>query len=310
MLDPLSDVLSHLDVRFARCKRLEAGGNWAMRFPAKAVLKFAAVLSGECWIIVEDGQPLPLQSGDTLLLANAPTYVLASDPILPPQDGLVAYDDGKAHNVRLGDGGTVLIGGKFTFEAGSAQLLLDALPGFVHIPTSLGAAAILRDTLLHLDSEIKADAIGRSLMIRRLADIALIQVLRAYISEQGTGSVNWIGALADKRIAEALACIHHEPGRAWTVADLAKCAGMSRSGFAARFRELVGTPPLDYLMKWRMERARESLRRDLPMRQIAREAGYASESAFGFAFKRVFGCGPRQYWAEHPRSLSTPRDES
>jgi AraC-like DNA-binding protein len=307
MLDPLSDVFSLLEVRSARCKRFEAGGEWAMRFPEKPALKFAAVLRGACWIVLQDQAPAPLVAGDTFLLANAPSYVLASDPALRPEDGFAAYDAGRANSVHVGGDDTVLISGEFVFEAGSAQLLLDALPAFVHVPTSSAAAAVLRDTLVLLDSEMTAGEMGRSLMMRRLADIALVQVLRAHVSENGAGSAKWIGALTDRRIAAALTCIHHEPSRRWTVGELATAAGMSRSGFAKRFRELVGAPPLDYLMRWRMERAREALRRpDAPLRHIALDAGYASESAFGFAFKRVFGCGPRQYWPRSARDGGAP----
>ena len=291
-------MFSLLEIRTARCKRLEAAGAWALRFPAKPALKFAAVLRGECWIALPRQEPVALRQGDTFLLANAPPYDLASKPGRTPEDGFAAFNGGRSTVARLGGDNTILISGEFVFEAGNAQVLLDALPTFVHIPAGAPAAAVLRDTLLLLDTEILGDQMGRSLMMRRLADIALVQVLRAHVAEHRAGSARWIGALTDHRIGTALSCIHQRPGHRWTVGELATVAGMSRSGFAQRFRELVGSPPLEYLLRWRMERARDALRRhDTSLRQIAFDAGYASESAFGYAFKRVFGCGPRQYWS-------------
>jgi transcriptional regulator GlxA family with amidase domain len=102
--------------------------------------------------------------------------------------------------------------------------------------------------------------------------------------------------MADPRIGAALSLIHQNPGRGWTVGELGAAAGMSRSAFAVRFKDLVGLSPADYLLRWRMQRARNALRRgEASVHRIALEAGYRSASAFGNAFKRVFGRPPRRY---------------
>lgn len=245
--------------RRARCTGLEAGGRWALQFPAKPALKFAAVLRGRCWIALPGEAPCRLTAGDTFLLANAPAYRLASDLGQPVGDGYGLFERARSTVARYGGDETVLLGGSFAFEGGveggHADLLLDALPRFVHVPATAPATAILRGTLRLLDAELDAAQIGA-----------------------------------------ALGMMHHEPGRGWTVGALASAVAMSRSGFALRFKALVGVPPLEYLRRWRMVRARAALRGNAgTVAGLAATLGYASESAFGHAFKRVFGQAPTRY---------------
>jgi AraC-like DNA-binding protein len=297
-MDPLSEIFSLLDMRSAASARFEAGGAWALRFPAKPYLKFNAVLRGQCWIALPGERPCRLDAGDTFLLANAPPFVLASDPDMAAEDAARLYAGAKSNIVRYGGDDTVLIGGGFIFQTGNAQLLLDALPSFIHIPAKEPAAAILRGTLALLDDELGNGRMGASLMTRRLADILLVQGLRAYVAMHGAARAGWIGALNDRRIGAALNLMHGDVGHDWKVDELACAVGMSRSGFALRFKELVGAPPRDYLLRWRMQLARDALRRDeSSVASLAARFGYASESAFGNAFKRVFGRAPKRYWA-------------
>jgi AraC-like DNA-binding protein len=297
MTDPLSDVFSLLDIRSARCTRLEVGGRWSFRFPTKPALKFTAVSRGQCWIVLSGERPFALAAGDTFLLANAPAYVVANDLDKDPEDGIAFFDWEHSNIARHGGDETALIGGSFVFERGNAQLLLDALPSFIHIPASDRAAAILRGTLAVLDEELGSAELGSTLMTRRMGDILLVQALRAYVAREGADGTGWIGALTDPRIGAALSLIHNDPGHGWTVNELAATIGMSRSGFALRFKELVGAAPLDYLTRWRMNRAREALRRnEATVASLAATLGYTSESAFSNAFKRVLGRAPKRYW--------------
>jgi len=301
-MDPLSEVFSLLDIQSARCTRLEAGGTWALRFPAKPALKFAAVLRGWCWILLPGEPPYRLGTGDTFLLSNAPSYVLANDQQKAPEDGIALFDWTHSDAAHHGGDETVLLAGSFVFQPGNAQLLLDALPSFMHVPAQDSAAAVLRSTLELLDSEIRSARMGASLMTYRLADVLLVQALRAYVGMRGQDSAGWIGALTDERIGGALHLMHGDVGRHWTVDKLARAVGMSRSGFAARFKSLVGVPPLDYLLRWRMQLAREALRRNEgSVASLADRLGYASESAFGNAFKRVCGRAPKRYWSARSR---------
>lgn len=295
-MDPLSDVLSLLAVQNARCTRFEAGGGaWALRFPAKPALKFAAVLSGACWIDLLDGAPRGLGAGDAFLLANAPPYVLGNDRNVAPKDGIALFDWERSDVAHYGGAETVLVACSFAMEAVHAQLLLNALPRFMLVPATNPAAGVMRSTIAILEDEIRTTRMGASVVTRRLADVLLVQALRAYVEGTATNVPGWIGALADPKIAAALALMHGQVARRWTVEDLAAAVGMSRSAFASRFRTSVGVAPLDYLLRWRMELARDALRRGQAISNVAGAVGYASESAFGAAFKRIYGSAPRRY---------------
>ena len=299
MIDPLSDVFSLVDIESARCTRFEVGGQWAFRFPPKPALKFVAVLRGGCWIILPGEPPFALAAGDTFLLANAPAYVIANDLQSEPEDGIAFFDWENSDIARHGGDETALIGGSFVIGGGNAQLLIDALPPFIHIPADDRAAGVLSATLVTLDDELGAGEMGSTLMTRRMGDILLVQALRAYVARVGAEHAGWIGALGNPQIGRAISLIHNEPGYRWTVNELASRTGMSRSAFAERFKALVGVSPLDYVTRWRMHRAREALRRrQATVAGLAASLGYSSESAFGNAFKRVFGRAPKRYWQD------------
>ncbi len=293
--DPLSDIFALFSLASVRCTRLEAGAAWALQFPHRERLKFVAILRGAAWIVLPDGPPYLLETGDTFLLTNTP-FVLASDLNLQTQDGNALFESVETDIVTLGGSETVMLGGAFVFADDNAQMLVDALPGFMHIPARQQAAAVLRDTLAILDRELEQPDMGSPLMRQRLADILLIQALRAYVAEYGPRAAGWIGALSDSRIGGGIKLMHGDIGRCWTVGELAAAVAMSRSAFALRFKSMVGVAPLEYLRRWRMQVAQNALRRrSCSVAGIALELGYASESAFGNAYKRTFGLSPKRH---------------
>lgn len=296
MIDVLSDVLGHLDLRSVRCTRLEASPPWSLRFTLRTTLKFVAVMKGEVWLIADGEEPVHLGEGDTFFLASAANYVVTSDPALPPADGLAAFDWESGGTARFDGSDTVMIGGGFDVYGSPADFLFEAVPKVIHIPAGEPSAHALRLSLSLMDSELASGGIGYEAATRSLADLLLIHALRAYTARTDTSRSAWLSGLSDPRIGRALGLMHGEPGRYWTVAELAKAVGMSRSAFAEHFARKVGLPPLGYLTRWRLERACTALRTGLrPMADIAQEAGYGSESAFGLAFKRRFGISPGRF---------------
>lgn len=295
MTDALSDLFALLDLRSARCTRFEAGGQWAFRFPAKPALKFAAVLRGTCWILLPDEAPRRLAAGDTFLLAEAPSYVLASDPRRAPEDGLASFDWAHSDVAHHGGAETVLVAGSFVFEAQHARLLTDILPSFMLISSGDPAAAVLHGLLDILGREMHGELMGAAMVTQRLAEILLVQVLRGHVARDG--GTGWIAAAGDRQIGKALNLMHGDITRRWSVAELAGAVGMSRSAFAAGFKAKVGTPPLDYLLQWRMQVARDALRKGETVSVVAAKVGYASDSAFAYAFRRVHGRAPKRYWS-------------
>ena len=171
-------------------------------------------------------------------------------------------------------------------------MLLGMLPPIVRLQSETD-----RETLRWAFDRMRLELVdpkpGGFLILQQLAYMIFVQALRLHLDE-GNG-VGWLFALSDKHVGAAIAAIHREPARRWTVAALALEVGMSRSGFAARFGQLVGDGPIEYLTRWRMLLAGRSLSRGEPVGAIAHSLGYESESAFSTAFKRVMGSPPRYH---------------
>jgi len=297
-VDPLSDVLSLLKPRSYLSAGLDAGGDWAISFAAPEGIKFNAVLRGSGWLMVEgEAEPQRLEEGDCFLLTRGRPFVLASDLSLPRIDAQPIYRmaaDGIA--TCNGGGDFFLIGGRFAFSGDHAAVLFDTLPPVVHVREASSQASVLRWSLDRLASELREAQPGGALMAEHLAHMMLVQILRLHLGKGNGAGVGWLFALSDRRLGAAVSAMHADPARRWTLKELAGLAGMSRSTFAQRFREVVGAPPLGYLTRWRMLVAGDRLRnsRDT-VALVAVSLGYESESAFSTAFKRVMACSPRQY---------------
>jgi AraC-like DNA-binding protein len=294
-MDPLSDVISLLEPRNHLVGGFEAGGDWSIRFGAYQGIKCYAVTSGTCWLAVDGpGEPLLLKQGDCFLLPHGWPFTIASDPNLPPDDWrqyFIGSPDGTLAKLNDSHGVTV-VGSHFQLAGPQVGMLLNMLPPIVHLQSQTD-----RETLPwafdRMRQELVHPAPGSVLIVQQLAQMIFIQALRLHLDE-GNG-VGWLFALSDKHVRAALTAIHREPARRWTVAMLALEVGLSRAGFAARFRQLVGDGPIGYLARWRMLLAGRSLSRGEPVGAIARSLGYESESAFSTAFRRVMGSRPRHH---------------
>jgi AraC-like DNA-binding protein len=301
--DPLSDVLGVLGARVTRRTRMEAAGRWALAFPAIDRLKFVAILRGSGWMLLPGRTPQLLHEGDVCLLGRA-AYVVASHPEEPPIDGQAFYPTGR-DVARFGGDDVIGIGGTVTFTAGSADFLLDMLPEFMVVPRSTPASGAVATILGLMNSEIERDAIGGDIVSARLADVLLVEAIRAYAHGVVAAKTGWLSALSDPRIGRALRAVHDDVAQPWTVAQLAGVAGMSRAAFSAEFNRRVGQPPLTYLRAWRLTLARAALARgDASVASVANSIGYTSQSAFCHAFRRAFGAPPQADARSKERRLS------
>ncbi|MET8161412.1 AraC family transcriptional regulator [Sphaerisporangium sp. NPDC005289] len=300
-MDPLSTVLSLLNVESALPLRFEAGGSWAMTFDGYPHVKCGAVLAGSCWIAVGDLAPVLVEAGDCYLINGGAPYRMFSDPLVEPVHASVVFRETVDAVLRWGGDEVVIVGGPITLDMANARLLLDVLPPFVHAPAESDQAEVLQAALRLLARENAAPGLGSEFMTDRVAQIIFIQILRAHAraaSGEGRAPGGWLSALMDPQIGTALRLMHQDNGRRWTVAELAAEVGMSRSSFAERFRSAVGSAPLDYLLRWRMHSAGQDLRATgRTISAVAAAWGYGSESAFSNAFKRVMGVSPRAYRA-------------
>lgn len=294
-MDPLSDVISFLQLRSYRVGGFEAGGRWSLGFDGYEAIKCYAVTAGACWISVKGGgDPKFLQEGDCVLLPHSLPFQIASDLALAPDDWRGHFlDAGEGAIVKLNEEtGITVLGSHFQLAGWQAQLLLGVLPPIIHLRGEADHEK-LRWAFDRLHHELTDRQPGGILVAQQLACMIFVQVLRLYLDDgEGQG---WLFALSDKHVGAAIAAMHQQPARRWTVAELADAAGLSRSGFAARFRALVGDGPIEYLTRWRMLLAGRSLSRGETVSMIACSLGYESESAFRTAFKRVTGRTPRHH---------------
>ncbi|HEU4653166.1 MAG TPA: AraC family transcriptional regulator [Steroidobacteraceae bacterium] len=296
-MDPLSQVLGILKPRSYVSAGLDAGGDWAIRFPAPDGIKFNTILRGACWLCVEGDTPRRIESGDCFLLTQGRPFILASRLALEPVEARVIYERaGNDVAVCNGGGDFFLIGGRYTFANNHAHILFGALPPAIHITKDRAQASVLHWSLEQLASEVRDRLPGGALVAEHLAHIMLVQVLRLYLNEQDGTRVGWFFALADQRIGPVLSAMHSDPSRRWTLQELAALARMSRSTFAERFKNIVGSAPLEYLVQWRAFVACSRLRNSKEsLMSIAASLGYESPSAFSAAFKRIMQIPPGEY---------------
>lgn len=298
--DPFSDILRLTRAETVVAGGVTAGGAWAVRFPAFDKMKFFGLVKGGCWLSVEgEARPFRIGQGDVVLLTGERAYVVASDLAVPPTPAEALFQPHVSRLIQVGEGeDCVHIGGNVRLDPLNGRLLAEVLPPVVHVRSDAREAPRLQWLLGELLRECLSDLPGGALAIAQIAQLLLVQVLRAHLAEAGGLASGWLRVLGDPRLAVALRLMHAEPGRDWTLADLAQAAAMSRSAFAQKFRDAAGVAPLAYLTQWRMRLGGQRLRDgSAPVAEVASALGYGSESAFSHAFKRATGLSPQRYRA-------------
>lgn len=273
---------------------------WGLALPAMPdCVWFHAVVGGACTLEVE-GEHHDLGPGDIVLVPHGTGHrawgrEAADTPIvldLPHE-----YVNEHYAILRHGGGGdrTDIICGGIRLDHPAADLLVQALPRLIRVDATRSSPFdSIRSTIEQMAEEVRRPSVGAEAVISRLCDIVVIQAIRSWIDRDPAARSGWLGALHDEQIGAAMARIHAEPERDWTVAALAGEVAMSRSAFAARFTELVGEPAMRYVTRWRMHVALDLLRsRGATVSAAARAVGYDSEAAFSRAYKRVMGEPPR-----------------
>ncbi|WP_061933722.1 AraC family transcriptional regulator [Aureimonas sp. AU22] len=296
--DPLSEVLSLLKPQSSVSAGFEAGGDWAVRFEdPMARIKCYAVTRGSCWLSV-DGltEPVRIEAGECFVLPRGRPFRLGSDLVTIPVDADTIFPPRVAGDVVTlnGGGSFALVGSRFAIEGRLASLVLDGLPALVHVSGATDRAVLLW-LVEQMRREVRDRKAGGALVAQHLAHMMLVQALRLHLDDAATSGTGWYFALGDPQLAAAIEALHADPARRWTLRDLGRIAGMSRSAFALAFRKRVGETPIGYLQRWRMLLAAERLKQGAAVSAIASGLGYESESAFSNAFKRTMGCTPRSF---------------
>jgi AraC-like DNA-binding protein len=301
--DPVSELLRAVRVRSTVYCRSVMGAPWGFGVESAGSPAFHVVTAGRAWLEIDgETEQVPVAAGDLVVLPVGRRHWMRDDPATPTtelEDILerTPLDDGR--RLRYGGDGaaTTLLCGGFVLEGPEGHPLLRALPTVLRVRGSGGRpVAWPAATLELLGTETASGAPGAEAVVTCLADALLTQALRSALLELQAGDGQGILALRDPQIADAIALIHGQPGRAWSVAELADAVALSRSAFSARFRRLVGESPGRYATRTRLARAAALLSgSEAPLAQVAARAGYGSEFSFAKAFKRAFGIAPGAY---------------
>ncbi|TMH17145.1 MAG: AraC family transcriptional regulator [Betaproteobacteria bacterium] len=322
-MDALSDVLKSVRLEGAVYLNAEFTAPWCIQAKfglasvrarlagAEHVVFFHFLTEGGCKVRLADSvEALDVASGDLVLFAREDKHLMGSDLQLAPVEAasLIRADaaaDGDFIQMRHGGGGeaTRFVCGYLACSRSVCRPLLDALPRVLRIPIGDGpAAGLLRELLRVGVRESSASRPGTESMLAKLSELMFVEAMRRYAESLPPEGKGWLAGVRDAQIGRALALLHGEPGKAWTVDELARNVALSRSALAERFAALVGEPPMQYLMRWRLALAAQTLRSSgEAVARVAERSGYESEAAFNRAFKREFGMPPAAWRKAGPR---------
>jgi AraC-like DNA-binding protein len=321
-MDALSAVLHSVRLEGAVYLNAEFTAPWCIRGElglasvrerlagAEHVAFFHFLTEGACKARLADGgEVLEASAGDLILFPREGRHLMGTDLHLAPMESQAALTrDAESgtplFHMRHGGGGaaTRFVCGYLAMSQSVFRPLLEALPPALCIPLGEGpAAALLRELFRAGVRESSALRPGAGSMLAKLAELLFVEALRRYIERLAPGGIGWLAGVRDPHVGRALALLHGQPDRAWTVDELARAAALSRSVLAERFAALVGEPPIQYLLRWRLALAAQALRsgRDAISR-VAERSGYESEAAFSRAFKREFGVPPAAWRKARP----------
>lgn len=319
-MDIVSEVLAMLHVESVRIVAFELTAPWAITIPMQPPLAMLhAVVEGSCWVTQRGLAPLELSAGDCILQLQSAEHTLASKQGLTglplsevfADNGCVLWRPERKHVfnamrvVHGGTGGpkTVLLGAVCDFVDKRSNPLVESTPQLIHVRSTDEFVHWLRPILSFVKSESSTQQPGYMAVAKQLSTLLFVQALRCHLVSKPSCTSEWLRALSDVRIVRALQMIHRLPDKLWNLKRLAKEAGMSRSAFAARFKELVGKAPIDYLIDWRMQLAAERIGTGTArnLSEVATQVGYGSDRSFARAFKKSIGVTPAEYRKTHSR---------
>lgn len=309
-LDVLSDALRTVRSSGALLLRGEFSAPWALDLPEAAVVApmieppgtsiviMHLIAQGGCWVELAGGKRVTLATGDIVLLPRGERHAMGEGEatatpvaaLMPPPPWI------DLPVLRHGGGGepTQIVCCYLRCDDLLFNPVLDNLPAMLHVHADAGAAVDwFQASVRYIIAEAAHAGPGTSCLVSRLTELLFIEVLRRHMLQMASDEVGWFAALRDRYVARALQAFHSEAARHWTVEQLARHVGLSRSALMTRFNRLVGQSPMQYLTLWRLQLAAHRLAAgDDGLADVAAAVGYGSEEAFSRAFKRATGLSP------------------
>lgn len=325
--DTLSDVLRSVRLRGAVFFYVSGSSEWAAEAPpsreiapllmhgAQHVMEYHVVAQGSCWAAIPGKPPVRLSAGDVVMFPQGDAHVVSSAPGMrgdPPDLRLfrastlgqlpvrVAYNGATAPSLSPSEaeGETTIVCGFLGCDLQPFNPLIASLPRLLHLRAS-GVEGWIGQFVRHAVAESRARHPGSEAMLARMSEMMFVDAVRRYTASLPIDSDGWLAGLRDPLVGRALALLHEQPAHGWTIEDLGRRIGLSRSALHERFVQLIGVPPMQYLAQWRMQAAsRMLLETRATVATIALDVGYDSEAAFARAFKRLVGQPPAAWRRE------------
>lgn len=309
-MDALSEILRVVQLSGAFFVNARFTAPWCYQSPAAAVAApwldpcaeqvviFHLITEGECLVEIEGAQPLRVQAGDVVVFPRGCAHRMTSEAGLPPPQRAADMKrllSSRPRKLAYGGGGAVtrMVCGYLACDTRLARLLLNGLPPVVQVGLRGSASGAWLESSVHYAlAEARAPRAGSAGMQAKLAELLFIEVLRQYVHGE-QAHAGWLAGLGDRIVGNALNALHQRPCHEWSLAELARSSGTSRTVLAERFQQLVGTSPMQYLTQWRMLMAANLLRRsNAPLSRVAEEVGYQNDTSFSRAFRREYGQPP------------------
>jgi len=316
-MDALSEVMGAVRLTGAVFLEMELRARWSyLTAPARAiadvlmpdadhVMPYHLVTEGMCYARLLDGDPVELRAGDLVLFPAGDRHVLetatgVASRIKPTEITGESLDKllkrGEITPFKAGDAGktTRIVCGFLACDGRLAEPILLSLPRLLKVSMrDGGTAAWVRSSIQYSVAESASSRPGSAMVLARLSEVLFAEAIRHFMDELPPDQSGWLAALRDRHVGRTLSLLHEQPAYPWTVDELARKVGLSRSALGQRFNALVGAPPMQYLTRWRTSLAARQLREsNASIIRVATDVGYESEAAFNRAFKREFGLPP------------------
>ncbi|WP_201587793.1 AraC family transcriptional regulator [Psychrobacter jeotgali] len=316
-MDALSMLLENVHLCETKYYSLKGSGNWSYSITRKDTILFYLVMSGSFCIDVGDNSR-KAHTGDMIMIPNAYQHVCYAldydgsnakpldDMLLKCEEHMIELNADNYNSAEKPDSSLILI--QCQYDKEMIRPLLSVLPQILpdHEDQPESRFEILDVGIKLLSLESEHERMGKTAVINHWASIMMIECLRTHIESLPEATDCWLQAMKDPYLTKALAVMHNAPNQNWTIHKLAEVAGMSRSSFAQRFKDVVGMPPLTYLIDYRLRLAARYLRlQQNSISRISEMVGYASDSTFSQAFKRVHGISPKAYRQMHQKKITT-----
>ncbi|HTP35085.1 MAG TPA: AraC family transcriptional regulator [Candidatus Acidoferrales bacterium] len=328
-MDVLSEVLKVVKLEGAIYYNAEFTAPWSLRAPPSSVLAphfapggghviiYHLLTEGRGFAGLGDGKRVPLTAGDVVIFPHGDSHIMGNGAEVEPVD-----QEGQLHRIfaqgvklaRAGGGGEVtkFVCGYMSCDPQVSRVFLAGLPAVFKVNIRDGAAGQWLESSIRFSvQEADASRAGGEAVLAKLSELLFVETLRRYMAEQPAEQTGWLAGARDPEVGKALALVHRHPARPWTIADLAREAGLSRSVLAERFRHYLGEPPISYLTRWRLQLGAQMLKSSSrSVAEVSAEVGYESEAAFNRAFKREYGVPPARFRSESRAGGKAPSSEN